>query len=152
MKPWAIAAGACFLLSACASRKLDPPPETATQPESADFREARALWEAPIPCGMSEREFWAWIEADCWASGWMGPPRTLSAGEVRAWAMRRAEFVGHIHQEAAFQSAVAQAATFRVYSCQGIPSTGHQFTVLCAEDSVGEWRVVYRAVRERPCF
>jgi hypothetical protein len=90
---------------------------------------------------MSEREFRAWIQADRWASGWMGPPRTLSAGEVRAWATRRA-----------FQSAVAQAATFHVYSCQGIPSTGHQFTVLCAEDSVGEWRVVYRAVRERPCF
>lgn len=101
---------------------------------------------------MTEREFRAWIQADPWAAGWMGPPRTLSAVEARNWAERRASFVGHIHREAGFQAAIAQASKLRVYSCQGIPSTGHQFTVLCAEDADGEWRVVYRAVRERPCF
>lgn len=82
----------------------------------------------------------------------MGPPRTLPAVEARKWAERRAAFVGHIHLEAGFQQAIEQASKLRVYSWQGIPSTGYQFTVLCAEDGGGEWRVVYRAVRERSCF
>jgi len=152
MKLPALIAGSCLLLTACASRDIATRPGPGSPPESGELKEVRARWETPIPVGMTEWDFRAWIQADRWAAGWMGPPRTLSAVEARNWAERRATFVGHIHREAGFQEAVARAATLRVYSCQGIPSTGYQFTVLCAEDGGGDWRVVYRAVRERSCF
>ena len=149
MKSAVVAFGMMALFSACATDRGQSKGGYASDRHTT---EARAHWEQIIPEGMAEEEFRQLIQEDSWASGWMKLPRTMSAAELSEWARKRGGFVGHIHREAAFQEAVGEADVFHVYSCQGIPSTDSQMTVVFAADDAGVWRVVYRAVRQRPCF
>jgi hypothetical protein len=110
-------------------------------------------WEERIRLGMPEQEFQLIIEQDSWASRWMKKPaRTLSSAELRDWAESEVTVVGSICHDPAFVTTVSTGGPFHLFSAQGIPSTGHQLTVICRVDEAGVWRVAYRTVRQRPCF
>ena len=143
-----------FAVTSCATRRDShqaPSPEDAATSGPTWAAEC-TRWEERIPVGLTEAEFHRLIQEDDWASRWLHPARTMDTTEVVNWAKSRALFLGGIHKDVVFQKAVAGNGPFHLFSSQGIPSTTSQMTVICAKDLSGVWRVVYRAVRVRPCL
>ena len=158
---WAVTKAVVFLivllaLTGCATRRevgVSSGAATKREPLPDSWSAERSRWEQLIRVGITEEELLRIIRQDSWASMWMDkPPRTMQGAEMLRWAESRAVFVGRIHQDQAFRSAVAKSGPYYLYSHQGVPSTTSQMTVVCAVDGDGAWRVVYRAVRKRPCI
>jgi hypothetical protein len=107
---------------------------------------AARWWEDQIKLGMTESDVQTVVGRR------YRSPRPMSRSECLAWSKEQAAFVGNIHKDDSFLNAVEQERSYRIYSRQGIPTTAHQMVVVFSLDPTDCWRVIYRAVRSRPCY
>jgi len=108
--------------------------------------DAPSWWESRIQVGMTEDEVRSALGSR------YREPRAMSGAELVAWAESRAIFVGNIHRDPDLLVAVRADTDYHVYSRQGTPTTANQMTIVFNRGTTSDWRVVYRAVRPRPCF